>query len=99
MNKETYARLPEAARKAFDAASGEKFTRALGVAADRMQAEGRANVEKMAGHVVTTLDAAEAESWRRILAPMMEEWLKETPDGPKVLAAYRDAIAKIRSTQ
>ena len=99
MNKESYARLPEAAQKAFDASSGEKFTRALGVAADKMQAQGRADVETMPGHTVTTLDAAETENWQRILAPMVDEWLKDTPDGPKVLAAYRDAIAQIRSTQ
>jgi TRAP-type C4-dicarboxylate transport system substrate-binding protein len=99
MNKDSYARLPEAAKKAFDAASGEKFTRALGAAADRMQAAGRSDVEKLPGHVVATLDPAEAENWRRVLAPMTDEWLKDTPDGPKVLAAYRDAITKIRSTQ
>jgi len=99
MNKDSYARLPAAAQKAFDDASGEKFTRALGRAADAMESDGRDRVAKLPGHTVSTLDAAEAETWRRILAPMVDDWARDTPDGAKVLAAYRDEIARIRSTQ
>jgi hypothetical protein len=64
-----------------------------------MESDGRDRVAKMPGHTVATLDAAEAEAWRRILAPMVDDWVRETPDGAKVLAAYRDEIARIRSTQ
>jgi len=96
MNKDAYARLPEKAKRAFDRNSGEKFSRALGKASDRMLEDGRADVQKLPGHMVTVLDAEEAARWQLILAPMVDEWLKETPDGPRVLAAYREELAKIR---
>jgi TRAP-type C4-dicarboxylate transport system substrate-binding protein len=97
MNKESYARLPAKAKQAFDRHSGEGFSHALGKAADRMEDDGRERVKALPGHVVTTLDPTEAERWKRILAPMVEEWLKDVPDGPKVLAAYRAEVAKIRA--
>jgi TRAP-type C4-dicarboxylate transport system substrate-binding protein len=99
MNKDVYAKLPEQAQRAFDRHSGEVFAKTLGRASDRMQADGRAGVEKMPGHVVTTVSDAEAERWKHILSPMVDEWLRDVPDGARVLAAYREEIAKIRSTQ
>ena len=78
--------------------AGEAFSKSLGHASDRMQADGRADVQKLPDHKVTTLDAAEAERWKQILAPMVEEWVRDVPDGTRVLAAYRDELVKIRST-
>jgi TRAP-type C4-dicarboxylate transport system substrate-binding protein len=99
MNKDAYAKLPPQAREAFDRHSGETFSKTLGRASDRMQTDGREAVEKMPGHVVTTVDPAEAERWKQVLAPMVDDWLREVPDGRRVLAAYRAEITKIRSTQ
>ena len=40
------------------------------------------------------LIAAAVALWKQRLAPIADEWVKETPDGARVLAAYRSEIAK-----
>jgi hypothetical protein len=50
----------------------------------------------MAGHTVGELDAAEAARWKQRLTPVTEEWAKATPDGAKVLAAFRAEMANVR---
>jgi TRAP-type transport system periplasmic protein len=98
MNKASYARLPAKAKAAIDKHSGETYSRLMGTLSDTVEDESRAHVKKLPGHHVSTLDAKEAERWKKILAPISEEWVKRTPDGAKVLAAYRAELAKLRTT-
>jgi hypothetical protein len=35
--------------------------------------------------------------WKQRVQPMLDEWVKTTPDGAHVLAAFRDEIAKVRA--
>jgi len=97
MNKDAYARLPEKARAAIDRYAGEPYSARLGKAGDRMDENGREQTRAQAGHAFTTIDAAELERWKKLFAPVIDEWAKATPDGEKVLAAYRTEIAKIRA--
>jgi TRAP-type C4-dicarboxylate transport system substrate-binding protein len=94
MAKTRYQSLPEAARRAIDAASGEAQSRAFGQFWDRVQEQGRAMVKAEAGQTVVTLSPAQAESWRRRLAPIGEEWAASAPDGRKVLEAYKGFVAE-----
>jgi TRAP-type C4-dicarboxylate transport system substrate-binding protein len=96
MNRASYAKLPAQAKRPFDGLSGDALTKRMTKAAARMDSEGRDNVSAMAGHVVSALDANEAERWKARLKPVTEEWVKATPDGTAVLAAYRSEIEKIR---
>jgi hypothetical protein len=48
------------------------------------------------GQVSKALSADDLKSLERLLAPMVDEWVANTVDGAKVLAAYRTEIAKIR---
>jgi TRAP-type C4-dicarboxylate transport system substrate-binding protein len=89
MAKARYQALPEAARRAIDAASGEAQSRAFGQFWDRVQEEGRAMVRAAADQTIVTLSPTQAESWRRRLAPIAEEWAASAPDGRKVLEAYK----------
>jgi TRAP-type C4-dicarboxylate transport system substrate-binding protein len=97
MNKDVYAKLPADARKAIDGLSYEPFTRRMGQNSDKMEAEFRGAVSHMPGHTVEKLAPAEAATWKRILAPITEEWVKSTPNGAAVLAAYRSEIANVRA--
>ena len=38
----------------------------------------------------------EAKRWKARVAPFVDEWTRTTPDGEKVLAAFRAEIAKLR---
>ena len=95
MNKDSYAKLPADLRAVVDAASGDGMAKHMRNAA---ASEERVAVEKVTafpGAVLVKLDPAEIARWRERLKPMAEEWVKRTPDGAKVLAAFRAQIAKM----
>jgi TRAP-type C4-dicarboxylate transport system substrate-binding protein len=94
MNKESYAKLPQAGQKAIDSLSGESFTRRMAGAAMRMETEFRAAVAAMPNQTIAKLDPAEEKRWAERVAPVTEDWVKATPNGAAVLAAYRAEIAK-----
>jgi TRAP-type C4-dicarboxylate transport system substrate-binding protein len=96
MNKESYAKLSGKAKAAIDKYSGEAYSARLGETGDRMDADGREKTRAHAGHDFTTIDAAELARWKKVFAPVTEEWIKTTPDGDKVLAAYRAEVKKMR---
>jgi TRAP-type C4-dicarboxylate transport system substrate-binding protein len=95
MNKDSFAKLPKKAQEAIDRHSGEVLSRIVGTAADEEDDGSRAAVLASGGHVVHDLSSAEVERVKRLLAPLTEEWVKTTPDGPRVLAAYKAELAKL----
>jgi TRAP-type transport system periplasmic protein len=95
MNKASYAALPPAAKHAIDQNSGEAFSAKLG-ANNQAAAEGEAKkVAAEAGHSVTALSPAQRKLWETRIRSVIEAWVKHTPDGDKVLGAYRDEIKKL----
>jgi hypothetical protein len=50
----------------------------------------------MPGAVYHTLEPQELHRWYDRLRPMADAWVQKTPDGAKVLAAFRAEIARIR---
>ena len=97
MNKESYAKLTGKAKAALDKKSGEPFVKLLGKMFDDSEAEAHDKIAAMPDHVVKQVPDAEVPQWKARVQPVIDEWLKNTPDGAKVLAAYRAEIAKIRA--
>jgi TRAP-type C4-dicarboxylate transport system substrate-binding protein len=97
MNKDSFAKLPEPARGAIDTASGEKLSAAMGRYANEEEEESIAKILAAPGQTREKLDVAEQERWKKLLSPITEEWLKSTPNGSVVLAAYREELAKVRA--
>ena len=95
MNKDSYARLPDASKAVLDAASGDAMAKFMGEEAYRQDLIARKKIESSPGAVMVTLDPKETERWHAKLAPIAEEWARTHPDGEKVLAAFRAEIAKI----
>jgi len=58
-----------------------------------------AYVRAMPGHTIAEMEPPEAARLRERIAPVVDEWVKRTPDGAAVLAAYRAEIAKIRGVR
>ena len=52
---------------------------------------------KAAQQTITTLSPEEEARWKERAKPVVDAWVASTPDGAKVLAAYRAEIAKIRA--
>lgn len=99
MNERAYSRLPKAAQQAIDRYSGEALTRRLGKEVDAVDRAMSERVAAMPGHSVTQVPADQEQAWRERMKGVVEDWVKRTPDGAKVLAAYREEIRKIRSGQ
>jgi TRAP-type C4-dicarboxylate transport system substrate-binding protein len=92
MNKQSYDRLPPQARAAIDKNSGIVLSRLAGQATQAEWERGRSNVKD----TVSTLSADEEGKWKAVLAPLSKEWVQATPDGAKVLEAFRAEVAAMR---
>jgi TRAP-type C4-dicarboxylate transport system substrate-binding protein len=99
MNKDSYAKLPEVARKAIDTYSGEPLTKKLGGGGIEENKSVINKLKAMPGHVYAELQGAEKERWRKLFEPITEEWVRTTPDGAKVLAAFRQEVEKVRKEE
>jgi len=97
MNKDAYDKLPAQGRAAIDKFAGQSYVERLIAADDKMEAFGRDATKETAGQTIAQLDPAEEARWKELVAPVTDEWAKATPDGDKVLAAFRAEIAAIRA--
>jgi TRAP-type C4-dicarboxylate transport system substrate-binding protein len=97
LNKEAYAKLPEVARKAIDTYSGEPLSKKLGNGGLAINKEVIAKLRAQPDRTIANLTPEEMARWRKLLQPVVDEWVKSTPDGPKVLAAFEDELKKIRA--
>jgi TRAP-type C4-dicarboxylate transport system substrate-binding protein len=96
MNKDSYAKLSGKAKDAFDRDMGEVFTKGLGRAMDEVEDAARSKFTAMPDQVVKQVPEAELAQWKARVQPTIEEWVKNTPDGGRVLVSYRAEIAKIQ---
>ena len=97
MNQDSYAGLPPQGRAAIDKFSGEAYVQRLIAADDTMEAVGRDATRAMQGQTIASLDPAEEARWKALTDPIIDEWVKATPDGDKVLAAFRAEVAAVRA--
>ena len=97
MNKASYEKLPQKGRDAIDRASGEVLSRAMGVTSDRSGAFMRKQTGDKPGQTLTQIDAAQMARFKAVLAPLTEQWVKSTPDGQRVLDAFRAEVAKVKA--
>jgi TRAP-type C4-dicarboxylate transport system substrate-binding protein len=88
MSRKRWESLSPQAKAAIDKHSSLAFSQRLGQAADGEWARSRAALQN-----VTTLPAQEEAQWKKLVAPVAEQWARETPNGTKVLDAFRAEIA------
>jgi TRAP-type C4-dicarboxylate transport system substrate-binding protein len=94
MNKDSFAKLPADARKVIDARSGPSLVARMGKAGEDETNHGREIVEKIPGYAIATVQATEMAKLQKTMEPLVDRWVKETPDGAKVLATYKAELAK-----
>jgi TRAP-type C4-dicarboxylate transport system substrate-binding protein len=94
MNKQSYAKLPEPARRAFDRTTGAPLSAWLGRAAQEENEMGLRAIEGTSGKVVTKMPDDELPRMRQLMQPLIDQWLKDTADGARVLEAYKAELAK-----
>jgi TRAP-type C4-dicarboxylate transport system substrate-binding protein len=93
MARKKYEALPAAVRKVLDDNTGEATSRALGAFTDKDGAKTRDQVTAMAGQTVVTPTSAQYKEMEAKLASITEEWVKDTPNGAAILAAWKKNFA------
>jgi TRAP-type C4-dicarboxylate transport system substrate-binding protein len=93
MNKEAYAKLPEKSRAAIDSTAGEKLSRIV-AEAGKGQLVDALKTLSTPPHVLAKLEPAETARWKQRLAPIVDDWVKRTPNGAAILAAYRQELTR-----
>ncbi|HKT18614.1 MAG TPA: TRAP transporter substrate-binding protein [Stellaceae bacterium] len=98
MNNKTYARLSGKAKQVIDENIGTGYTNLFNKVIDETEHRNIGKVEhEMKDQTVTKLTDAQRALWKAKIEPVIADWEKRTPDGPKVLAAFRKEIAAIRA--
>jgi TRAP-type transport system periplasmic protein len=97
MNNKTYARLSGKAKRAIDDNIGTGYTNWFNKVIDDTEHENIAITEKMGNQTIHKLPPAEIARWKKRIEPVISDWVKHTPDGAHVLAAFRKEIASIRA--
>ncbi|HWE75594.1 MAG TPA: TRAP transporter substrate-binding protein [Stellaceae bacterium] len=97
MTQKRYKALSPEAQKIMDAHSGETQTRLAGQYYDNAQKESRAIVAAESGQTIVGLTPAQTESWHRRIEPVTDDWVKATPDGAKILAAFKQILAEVNT--
>ncbi len=94
MSETSYERLPAKAKAAIDKYSGLAFSRRMGEALAKTATFQQNYVAKLPGHHMTSLDPKEEARWEAAAEPVVQEWIKTTPNGAAVLAAFRSELKK-----
>jgi len=97
MNKDFYAKLPAKAKAAVDKTTGEVMVRRMIGIIDGANAGARGMVAGKPDHTIAQLAPDEEARWAARVAPVIDEWAAETPDGKRVLEAFRAEVKKIRA--
>ena len=103
MSKQRFDTLPEAARASFRKHSGLALSRALGVSNEGEVTRVRAMLGELAqqGKVspIEHLSTEERERWRKAMEPVVAAWVKNVPDGQRVLDAFREEVNAHRANR
>ncbi|OFZ72532.1 MAG: hypothetical protein A2W04_08235 [Betaproteobacteria bacterium RBG_16_64_9] len=95
INKKKYDSLPPKAKAAIDKYSYFSLSQQLGKRTDAEWADKRGLVKAS----IVTLSAQEVDRWKKALAPIADDWARETPNGAKVLAAFREEVKAYASAK
>jgi len=99
MNAATYASLPAKAKQAIDKLSGESFSERLGANNQAADDEESKLVATKPGHEVSRISDAQYAIWKTRIQPVVDEWIKTTPDGAKVYSAYQDELKRVTAAK
>jgi len=99
MNKASFDRLPQKLKTLIDEKAGIPLQERMIKVIDGSTNGARTMVRGLPGHTIASLAPEEEQRWAALVAPVIDEWARETPDGVRVLAAFRDEVKKIRAGQ
>ena len=95
MSNKSYQGLPGKDRAIIDGASGAPWAAEIGKTLDAADEAESTEVAKTKDQTVAHLPAAEQAAWKARVESVVKDWTERTPDGPAVLAAYREEVARL----
>ena len=93
MNRARYEGLPAELKQVLDANSGEAAAVMAGTAWDTGGAAAKQQAEEQ-GNEIYAMPEDEMARWRQATQPVVDAWVKATPDGAKLLEQAQALIAK-----
>lgn len=93
INQDVYDGLPQIARDALDAHSGEPFNEFWAAELDAENARLRDVVANNPEHSIHVPEQSEIDAAHASLSEMFDAWVAETPNGQAVLDLYRKSVA------
>jgi TRAP-type C4-dicarboxylate transport system substrate-binding protein len=99
MKKEAFDALPAAAKAAMEKNAGEIMSRALGKSNDGEVVRVRTQLAALAkqGKIDApyTLSPEESARWKKAAEPVADAWAEAVPNGPAILAGFREETTKL----
>ena len=96
MSRQAYEKLPAKGKAAIDRLGGLHYSKMYAAGIQAMDDQG-IGIVKRANQEIVTLSPEEEARWKEKTDAVIREWVSRTPDGAKVLAAFRAEIANIRA--
>jgi TRAP-type C4-dicarboxylate transport system substrate-binding protein len=91
MNKQKYDGLPADLKAVIDKNSGSNIVQEIGKVWDDAEIPGLEQAKEM-GHTIGELSADEKARWKKVTQPVVDAWIKKTPNGKDL---YEEAVALI----
>lgn len=103
INKGFYDRQSAEVKQAIDAHCNAQWARRIGADWAAWEAAGRGATMAEAGHMLTTLSAAQMQAWREAAAPLLAQWhgavAKKGMDSQALLQGLREELARAGAGQ
>jgi TRAP-type C4-dicarboxylate transport system substrate-binding protein len=99
MNRKVYDGLPAKARAIIDKHSGEPMSRKFGGVHDGIQSAKLAETKASADHAMVYPSKAERAKLDKIMASVIDAWVKDHPNGQALYGALKEELAKIRAAK
>lgn len=96
-NRDKLASLSRDERALILAEAGAKLSGALGTASDRMIGWNKAALGKDPKQRIRYVTKSELPAWQQKVQAVTDRWLKSTPDGAAILAAYKSELQALKS--
>jgi TRAP-type transport system periplasmic protein len=97
MNNNTYAKLSGKAKQVIDANIGTGYTNWFNKVIDDTEHRNIDEVAHSKDQTLIRLSPAQQALWKKRADRVVADWVKRTPDGAHVLAAFKKEIAAIRA--
>lgn len=94
MNTKSYAALSDKGKQILGQFTGASFSREIGEFFDKLAQSLRNKANSDPSHRFRTLDGAESKRWEAALQAVIDQWESTTPNGSKILAAFRANLDK-----